>query len=154
MDLILLGSYIHLLCIHIKWNFHPPLYHIPSPPTGWRNWPINDAHVTHLNWWQIVYYMSIVIKIDFMFWNLGLPNYDLVKIIYLVLSCFKHKYDCLLEITFKIGQIKSLWKSVQLHTNKQKLVAHYFLHITKTPRLEKCKWRVKKRHFSCYLGPG
>ena len=26
---------------------------LPSPPTGWRNWPLNEVHISHLNWRQI-----------------------------------------------------------------------------------------------------
>ena len=30
-----------------------PLYPIPSPSTGWTNWPINKVHIIKLNWRQI-----------------------------------------------------------------------------------------------------
>ena len=33
-------------------SFQPPLYPIPSPPTEWTNWPINNVHVSNLNWRQ------------------------------------------------------------------------------------------------------
>ena len=30
-----------------------PCYPIPSPPTGWTNWPINEVHICKLNWRHI-----------------------------------------------------------------------------------------------------
>ena len=33
-----------------QWYPHPPpLFH----PIGWTSWPINEVHISNLNWWQI-----------------------------------------------------------------------------------------------------
>ena len=61
MDILLLGSYTRFSCFLIKRNMlrakitilrFYTLYHIPSPPTGWTNWPINGLDVSNLNWQQ------------------------------------------------------------------------------------------------------
>ena len=57
----MIGSYTRLSCTLIKWNLKlakigspqiQPFYPIPLPPTEQTNWPINDVHVSNLNWWQ------------------------------------------------------------------------------------------------------
>ena len=73
MDCLLLGSYIRLSCTLIKWNLmlakitislSIPI--IPSTPTRWMNWPINDVHFRNLNCRQfspVIYSISIVLQI-------------------------------------------------------------------------------------------
>ena len=59
MDLLLLGSYTRISCTLIKWNLQlakitippiRPIYPISSPSTKGTNWPINNVHVSNLNW--------------------------------------------------------------------------------------------------------
>ena len=59
MNILLLGSYPRFSSSLIKLNLQrakltiPFLHHIhpiPSPHTGWTNWPINKFHVGNLNW--------------------------------------------------------------------------------------------------------
>ena len=60
MDMLLLGSYTKFSSSLIKWKTQKakktippsnPLYLVPSPPTGLKNWPLNEFHVSKLNWW-------------------------------------------------------------------------------------------------------
>ena len=55
----LLWCYTRISCSLIQWNSERAkitipltqlLYPIPSPSTGWVNWPFNVFHVNNLNW--------------------------------------------------------------------------------------------------------
>ena len=58
MDILLLGCCTRFLYTLIKRSSQlakiivSPI-HILSPLTGWTNWPINDVHISNLNWRQI-----------------------------------------------------------------------------------------------------
>ena len=65
----MLGFYTRLSRFLIKRNTQRanPFTPIPSPTTGWTNWPINEIHISKLNWRQFfpchnihLYYTFIV----------------------------------------------------------------------------------------------
>ena len=72
IDILLLGCYNKFSCFLIKLYSHlaklaipqiHPLYPIPSPLTGWTNWPINDKVKSNLNLRQFfpcLYYWPII----------------------------------------------------------------------------------------------
>ena len=50
------APYFHVLWYSdakIKTPLIHPLYPIPSAPTGWTNWPINEVFIRKHNWRQI-----------------------------------------------------------------------------------------------------
>ena len=68
LDMFLLRSYTRFSCSLIKWNLQrakitiPPLntfYTNPLPPTRRTKWPINEFHVSQLNWRQFLHCYNI-----------------------------------------------------------------------------------------------